>query len=121
MLMNGVGIVADLSGLERLLRKSHELLDNDGQILLDSEEPGEASKQRNPAMHHADSQSSKYRGELRLQLEYKGQFGPRFQSLFVDPETLAAHAFKTGWSCKVIVQEDDGGYLARLRPLQSRY
>lgn len=116
MLMNGVGIVADLSGLERFLKKSHKLLCSDGQILLDSEEPGGVSKERDTGIKHADSQSSKYPGELRLQLEYKDRFGPPFESLYVDPDTLAGYASKTGWSCKVVVLEDDGGYLAQLRP-----
>jgi len=117
MMMNGVGIVADLSGLDCFLRKSHELLSRDGQILLDSEEPGGAAAQKNAAIKHADCQRSKYRGEIRLQLEYKGEFGPPFESLYVDPGTLAHYASKAGWFCKVIVQEDDGGYLAQLTPL----
>lgn len=112
MMMNGVGIVADLSGLERFLRKSHELLSSDGQILLDSEEPGGV-----PGQKHAERRPSKYRGELRLRLEYKGEFGPPFASLYVDSDTLDHYASKTGWACKVIVQEDDGGYLAQLTPL----
>ena len=117
MMMNGVGIVADLSGLERFLKKSHELLSSDGQILLDSEEPGRAPEQKHAAIEPSDCRTSKYRGELRLQLEYKGEFGPPFESLYVDPVTLADYASETGWFCKVIVQEDDGGYLAQLTPL----
>lgn len=116
MMMNGVGIVADLSGLERFLKKSHELLSSDGQILLDSEEPGGVPGQKRATMRHAERQPGKYRGELCLQLEYKGEFGPPFESLYVDSDTLADYAFKTGWSCRVIVQEEDGGYLAQLTP-----
>jgi SAM-dependent methyltransferase len=112
MMMNGVGVVANLSGLERFLRKSHKLLSREGQILLDSEEPGGV-----PGQKHAERRPNKYRGELRLQLEYNGEFGPPFESLYVDPDTLDHYASKTGWSCKVILQEDDGGYLAQLTPL----
>jgi len=61
----------------------------------------------------ANRQADRYFWEIRLQFEYKGQKGPLWGWLHIDPETLTDHALKTGWSCQVISQEEGGDYLAR--------
>jgi hypothetical protein len=61
--------------------------------------------------------SGRYFGELRMQFEYQSQAGPMFPVLYVDPETLDAHASASGWSCEIACREEDGNYLGKLTSL----
>jgi SAM-dependent methyltransferase len=119
MMMNGIGVVGTLAGLDRFLGDVQRLLAPEGQLLFDSYDPrpddaeGDESPGTGPPTA-AQGASGQYPGEMRFQLEYKGRRGPTLAWLFVDPETLAAHATRAGWRCEVIWQEEEGHYLARL-------
>jgi SAM-dependent methyltransferase len=117
LMMNGIGVVGDLAGLDRFLAGVGGLLKPDGQVLLDSYDPGRTEDPANAAPPAARARPNRYRGEMRFQLEYKGAMGPSLQWLFVDSGTLAEHASRAGWSCEVIWQEEEGHYLARLARL----
>ena len=104
ILMNGIGLVGTLDGLDRFLRDVPRLLANGGQILLDSFDPGPAETEPLRA----------YAGEMRFQLEYGGVRGAFYDFLFLDFGTLCRHAEAAGWRCESIWQEDEGHYLARL-------
>ncbi len=104
VLMNGIGLVGTLDGLDGFLRDVPRLLTGGGQILLDSFDPGPAD----PELPRA------YAGEMRFQLEYAGLRGAVYDFLFLDFETLRRHAEPAGWRCESIWQEDEGHYLARL-------
>jgi SAM-dependent methyltransferase len=114
LMMNGIGVVGDLAGLDRFLERVGRLLRPDGVILLDSYDPGWTEDPGKEAAPGASSRPGRYVGEMRFQLEYRGAMGPSLEWLFVDPETLADHAGRAGWSCEVIWQEEEGHYLARL-------
>jgi SAM-dependent methyltransferase len=116
MLMNGIGVVGSLAGLRRFLRAAKRLLTSDGQILLDSYDPG-ADDVEGTGEQGRTLGARRYPGELRFQLEYEGGRGPTLEWLFVDFETLADHAAHEGWSAEMIWQEEEGHYLARLRRL----
>jgi hypothetical protein len=64
-------------------------------------------------------EDGRYVGEIQFQLEYRGEKAPPFPQLYVDPETLAAHAARGGWSCEVVERGEGGGYLARLTRVAS--
>ncbi len=117
MLNHGIGLVENLSGLDCFLEDVHRLLKSDGQILFDSLDVRCTSNPIHLAYQEANRQADRYFWEIRLQFEYKGQKGPLWGWLHIDPETLTDHALKTGWSCQVISQEEGGDYLARLTPL----
>jgi SAM-dependent methyltransferase len=104
ILMNGIGLVGTLAGLDGFLRTVHRLLSDEGQILLDSFDPGTPDSRR----------GTRYVGEMRFQLEYRGMRGAFYDFLFLDFETLRRHARAVGWQCESIWQEDEGHYLARL-------
>lgn len=114
MMMNGIGILGTLAGLDRFLRDVPRLLEADGQIVLDSGparlvgEPGDAAEEvalGSGATHH---------GEAWITLEYKGQRGPPFRELYADSETLTRHAAAAGFACEVVFRDELGGYVARL-------
>ena len=118
MMGHGIGIVGDLSGLDRLLQHTHKLLKPDGQIVFDSLDVRCTDNPRHLAYQESNRQAGRYFGEFRMRFEYKGQTGPSFKWLHVDPETLTDHAQRTGWSCRVVCQEDDGNYLVQLTPTE---
>lgn len=115
MMMNGIGVVGDLSGLDRFLGDAHRLLKPDGQILLDSYDPNWTEDPDEVPSPEVGGHTGRYLGEMRFQLEYRGTNGPPLAWLFVDSKILAERAVKAGWSCEVIWQEEEGHYLARLR------
>jgi SAM-dependent methyltransferase len=104
LMMNGIGLVGTLRGLDRFLREVPRLLAPGGQILLDSFDPG-APDPRRPG---------RYAGEMRFRLEYAGMHGAVYDFVFLDFETLSLHAERAGWCAESIWQEDEGHYLARL-------
>ena len=107
MLMNGIGFVEDLAGLDRFLVFAKSLLNPEGQILLDSSD-----------LHGQDLESlygEDYYGETTLQLEYKEESSPAMRWLYIDAETLREHASRGGWEMEIAFQGDEGRYLARLQ------
>jgi len=114
ILGRGLGMVETLAGLDRFLEDTRRHLLPQGQILLSS---WDVRCTTNPVhLRYQDrlKESGRYFGELRMRFEYEGQAGPMFSFLYVDPETLANHAVERGWSCDVLVREEDGNYLGRL-------
>lgn len=119
MLGHGIGIVEDMSGLARFLVHAHRLTSADGQILVHSLDVSETDDPDHLAYHESNRRAGRYIGEVRLQFEYRGQFGPYCGWLHVDPRTLCAKAGQEGWECEIVLQEDSGDYLARLTHSQA--
>ncbi len=114
MMMNGIGLVGDLAGLERFLAGVPRLLRPGGQVILDSTDlrrSTDAGERRAMAAREAEG---RYGGEVRFRMEYQGRTGAPFPWLFVDPDTLAGRAEAHGWTAKVLRTEPEGEYLARL-------
>ena len=117
LMMNGIGVVGDLAGLDRFLEGVRRLLKPDGQILLDSYDPTWEEEKRKAASVAGEVSGRRYVGEMRFRLEHKGKKGPPLAWLFLDAMLLTEHAMKAGFSCEVIWQEAEGHYLARLTRL----
>jgi SAM-dependent methyltransferase len=114
ILGRSIGMVENIAGLDYFLTDIHRLVNPDGQILLNSLNVTCTSNPVHLAYQETNRQAGRYIGEVRMHFEYKGLRGPAHGWLHVDPETLADHASKAGWSCEILLQEDDGNYLARL-------
>ncbi len=114
MMMNGIGIVENLEGLDAFLKSVKRLVKPDGQILLDSFDASLKSDLSWDEAARGMDDGGVYYGEVTLRLQYKGRVGPPFGWLYVDVKTLTNYARRTGWSCRILHQEDDGAYLARL-------
>lgn len=110
--MNGAGIAETIDKLPSFLCKAKELLNIDGQILLDSsdliylfeDEDGSALIDLN----------GKYYGELEYTFSFNKVKGEPFKWLFVDFDTLQAVASSCGLNCELIEQDNHYQYLARL-------
>jgi len=106
MLMNGIGIVGDMDGLNRIFGALQGLLVPGGRVLFDSTDLAARGGRR--------GRRGRYGGEVTFKLTYRGEDGPTFPWLFVDSGTLAEAALDNGWSGEVVYQEPDGHYLCRL-------
>jgi ubiquinone/menaquinone biosynthesis C-methylase UbiE len=114
ILGRSIGMVENIAGLDHFLTDIHRLVKPNGQILLNSLNVTCTSNPVHLAYHEANRRAGRYVGEIRLQFEYKGIKGPIHGWLQADSETLSTHASKAGWSCEILLREDDGNYLARL-------
>lgn len=111
LLMNGTGIFQSLEKIDDYLEKLHSLLNENGQILIDStdilymydrDEDGGVSV---PADH--------YYGEVDYFMHYKLDTETPIKWLYLDFETFKRAAENNGFKIEKIVQEEDS-YLARL-------
>ena len=108
MLGHNIGICETLDGLGTLLDRCRRLLHPGGRVLVNS--VAESS-----SADAADHQG--YPGELTFRLSYEGESGPWMRWLHVDYDTLAVHASRHGWTTEELVATQEGGFLARLRPV----
>ncbi len=107
LLMNGIGLTQNLDGLDRFLQHAKQLLLPGGQLIFDSSD----------IMYlYEDLPLPKiqYYGEIQYQYEYKNQRGDWFNWLYIDQKTLLKTAFKNGWICEILYEDDMDLYLARL-------
>ncbi len=114
LLMNGIGLVGDLAGLDRFLDRAGELLAGGGQVLFDScdlRRIGNASEQRRIADRR---RRGRYFGETRQRISYSGHGSAVLAWLYVDSETLRRHAGRRGWESQVIFEDAAGSYAVRL-------
>ena len=109
-----IGFVEDLQGLKRFLKFCKDLLNPGGIILLDSIDIRETTDSVHLAYQEENLKSGRYIGEIRLQMEYNGFLGEKFQILHVDHETLENCAQDLGWACKILYKEKNGAYLAQI-------
>ena len=111
-MMNGIGLVKNLEGLEIFLEFIKNFIAPTGQILLDSSDI--------KYMFYNDQgdfwvdMNSKYYGELEYQLTYKNYSADPFPWLFIDFHRLRNIAIKCGWNVKLIYEDDHFHYLAKL-------
>lgn len=108
LLMNGIGLCANLLGLKRFLQQAKTILKEDGKIICDSCDIA--------YMYDGIGFPKKYYGEASVRYEYKGEFTDWFQWLYLDPATFEIVAAECGWEFEVLKEDDSDQYLAELRP-----
>ncbi len=110
LLMNGIGFVGNLEGLDKFFKHVKGLLAPGGQVLFDTSDLkyadiGEADLRGDP---------KDYFGEVQYTLEYKGIKGKPYQWLYIDPTTLRQHAEAHGFEMEIKLEADEGYYFVRL-------
>jgi hypothetical protein len=83
-------------------------------ILLNSCDVAWSTAPEDLAYQERNRQAGRYIGEVRMYFEYKDVKGPLHGWLHVDSATLAQHAAESGWTCEVLLEEEDSNYLAAL-------
>jgi SAM-dependent methyltransferase len=114
VLGRSICIVETLAGLDKFLVDARNLLNEGGQVLLNSLDVRKTRDAQNLAYQEANRKAGRYFGEMRLHMEYRGTVGPVSGLIHIDPDTLARHAAQAGWSFETLLQEKDGNYAARL-------
>ena len=111
-MMNGIGLVKTLKGLDLFFEYIKKFVNPDGQILLDSSDI--------KYMFEDDEGgfwidlNKDYYGALEYRLAYKNCKADPFPWLFVDFERLRASAINAGWKVELIYEDDHFHYLTKL-------
>ena len=113
MLMNGTGIIGKLANISAFLQKLKSLLNEGGQVLVDSSDI--------IYMFDTDEDGGvwipsdlDYYGELTFTISYKGEKEEPFGWLYLDYNTLQNAAVANGLECELIMEGEHYDYLARL-------
>jgi SAM-dependent methyltransferase len=114
MLGHGIGMVEDIQGFYNFLDHASSLIGDNGQLLLNSVDVRQTGDQIHLKYHQSNRNAGRYIGEVRMQFEYKGEKGPFFGWLHIDPQTLQKLAAMRYWNSEIIFQGENGEYLARL-------
>lgn len=111
LLMNGIGLAGNLAGLDRFFIHLNKLLKHGGVIIAESSDLlFSADEDEAEAALNAEE----YYGEVKYQLEYKGNLGKEFDWLFIDIDTLRPYAEKHGFKAEILFHDFEGGYLVKM-------
>jgi len=113
MLMNGIGIVGDLKGLDQFLNHAKKLLNPGGQIILDSSDIKYMYEEEDGSL--LLELAKKYYGEMTYQMQYKRVKGDPFKWLYVNSTTLQRYSGANGYSCEIVYEGEQHEYLAVLK------
>lgn len=113
LLMNGVGIFGKLDNCNKYLSKLKSLLNEGGQILLDSSDIIYMFDEDEDGGKWIPSNNDYY-GELVFNISYKGEKEEPFDWLYLDYNTLQNAAIANGLKCELILEGEHYDYLARL-------
>jgi precorrin-6B methylase 2 len=113
LLMNGAGIGETLAGLEKMLTHIKTLLNEKGQILIDSTDIKYLFLEEDGSLW-IDLANEAYYGEMEYEVTYKKSIA-KFKWLFVDFETLKKVAKKAGLNCILIENGENNDFLAALK------
>lgn len=111
LLMNGTGIFESLLTIDKYLQKLHSLVNENGQILIDSTDI--------LYMFDRDDDggvlipAGGYYGELDYIVHYKGESEEPIKWLYLDFNTLQNAAENNGFNIEKVMQDEDA-YLAKL-------
>ncbi|MCC2545224.1 class I SAM-dependent methyltransferase [Hymenobacter sp. BT175] len=112
MLMNGLGLVGTLDGLEAFLPHARQLLAPGGQILLTSSDISYLYEDEDGAL--VLDLNAPYHGEVEYRFVYGDEQGPPFNWLFADPSILQDYAEAAGYEMEILAEDEQQQYLARL-------
>ena len=113
VLMNGPGICGKLKNLPKFLLKLKSLLNDGGQILMDSSDIIYMFDEDEDGGKWIPTENEYY-GETIFTITYKGEKERPLDWLFLDYNTLQNGAFANGLQCELLLEGEHYDYLARL-------
>jgi len=113
LLMNGIGIAKNISGLKELLIHLKKLLLPGGTILVDSSDLIYLYQEEDGSILF-DINAKNYYGEIEYQLKYKNIIGETYSWLFADNVILFEIAEELGYKTKIVDYGPHYDYLAEL-------
>lgn len=111
LLMNGTGIFGSLAEIDNYLQKLHLLLNDNGQVLIDSTDILYMFDRDEDGGVYIPAEG--YYGELDYIVHYKGESEDPIKWLYLDFETLKNAAENNGFTIEKIMHDEDA-YLAIL-------
>ncbi|MEY8759214.1 class I SAM-dependent methyltransferase [Chryseobacterium tongliaoense] len=111
LLMNGTGIFGSLSKIDTYLQKLYSLLNDNGQILIDSTDILYMFDRDEDGGVYIPAEG--YYGELDYVVHYKGESEEPIKWLYLDFNTLKNAVENNGFKIEMIIQDGDA-YLAKL-------
>lgn len=111
LLMNGTGIFQSLQVIDLYLKKLHSLLNENGQILIDSTDILYMFDRDEDGGVYIPAEG--YYGELDYIIHYKGESEDPIKWLYLDFNTLKNAAENNGFKIEKLLKDEDA-YLARL-------
>lgn len=111
LLMNGSGVFGTLEDAPKSLSKLKLLLNEGGQILIDSSDIKYMYEDDDGGIW-VDANSNYY-GELEYHVTYKGET-ESFTWMYLDFENLKTACMIAGLNCELILKDDHYDYLARI-------
>ncbi len=112
LLMNGIGMVQKIENMPQFLSQLKGLLNKNGQILIDSTDIIYMFEEEDGS--YLVDLNGDYYGQLIYFVSYKDIKGEPFDWIYIDFGLLSDYAKAEGFSCEMIVSEDEGHYLAKL-------
>lgn len=112
MLMNGIGIAGTLNGLNKFFEKIKEILAPGGKVLFDSSDIDYIYYEKDGSKWI--NLNSEYYGEVSYTVSYKEVKGEQFSWLFIDSDTMNAHAQQNGFKLRVLAEGKHYDYLGEL-------
>lgn len=112
LLMNGTGIFENLATTSKYLQKLKSLLNENGQILIDSSDILYMFDQNEDGTFSVPADN--YYGELTFSIQYKNQTEEDFPWLYLDYNTLQNACQANGLQCELILEGNHFDYLAKL-------
>jgi len=110
-----IAFVENLNGLEKFLTYSKTILNQNGIILMDSRDVRRTDNPEHIKYQDNNIKAGRYRGEIRVKIEYNGILGEMFTILHIDPDKLNLIANNLNWKCDILHKyEENGLYLAKL-------
>jgi cyclopropane fatty-acyl-phospholipid synthase-like methyltransferase len=111
---NGIGYVETLQGIDQFLKHAKNILNHDGQIIMDSFDMRKSTEPSDLRYIEYLTNEGRYFGEYRYKVIYKGLESPYSGILRIDPEMLKIISKKNDWLCEILIKESNGNYLSRL-------
>ena len=112
LLMNGLGLVGTLAGLDKFLAQARTLLAPGGQILATSSDVAYLYEDEDGAF--VFDLNGPYHGEIEYTMSYEGETGTPFPWLFLEAGLLQDAAEAAGYAAEFIGEDEQEQYLVRL-------
>jgi len=112
LLMNGTGIFGKMNQISKFLQKLKSLLNDGGQILIDSSDLIYMYDQDEDGAYEVPANG--YYGELTFTIQYKRETEDTFDWLYLDYNTLQNAAIANSLQCELILEGKHFDYLAKL-------
>ncbi|KAA9339527.1 class I SAM-dependent methyltransferase [Hymenobacter busanensis] len=112
MMMNGLGLVGSLDGLEQFLMQARAQLAPNGQILATSSDISYLFEDEDGAL--VLNLNGPYYGEVEYRFSYQNREGAPFGWLFADPTIVQDYAEAAGYDVEFLAEDDQQQFLVRL-------